>query len=179
VKERLLLITNVSLFAFAALALTTVQTSLWYQIFGYFPGPALWIPCLIYVALFRSTLESVLFAYVVALVLSTMTVMPEGVLMATCLALTLSTQIFKERFFWSAASYFMMVTGLASLMFHIYHWIFSFIFLDTPIHSPQISQWLIESLLTPLSAPILVPFFRWFDRLTNRELTTEISTQVS
>jgi hypothetical protein len=179
VKERLLLFSNVGLFAFATLVLGTVKTSLWYQMFGYFPGPALWIPCLIYVALFRSTLESVFFSYIVAFVLSTMTAMPDGILMAVCLALSLSTQIFKERFFWAASSYFMMVCGLASLMFHVYHWALSFVFLENPIHSPQVSEWLIEALLTPLAAPLLFPIFRWFDRLTSRETSNEISTQVS
>lgn len=178
-KEKIQLAANLSLFALATLFFGTIQTSLWFQIFGYFPAPALWIPALVFVALFRSTLESVVFSYLCAFVLSTLTVMPEGMLMFVCLALSLSLQVFKQRIYWSGSSYFMMTCGLAALFFHLFHWGATFLIGDNPLTSPQISDWLIEALLTPLLAPMAFPVFRWFDRLTNREQSTEVSAQVS
>jgi hypothetical protein len=178
-KEKLQLLTNIGLFAFATLLMGTVQTSLWFQILGYFPAPALWIPGLVYISLFRPTLEAVIFSYVCAFVLGTMTAMPEGMLMFVCLALSLSVQVFKQRIYWPGSSYFMMVCGLAALMFHVFHWAATFLIGDAPLTSPQISDWLIESLLTPLAAPLLFPFFRWFDRVTNREASGDVSAQVS
>lgn len=178
-KERLLLVANIGLFALAALLLGTIQTSLWFQIFGYFPAPALWIPCLLYVALFRSTLETVVFAYIIAFVLSTLTAMPEGMLMIACVALALTAQVFKQRIYWTSSSYFMMTCGLASILFHLVHWAVSFVVGDHPMTSPQISDWLIEALLTPLAAPLMFPLFRWFDRVTQREQPSEISARVS
>ena len=77
-KERFQLLGNVLLFLLMTMILATFQTSLWFQVVGYFPGPALWIPCLIYVSLYRSTLETVIFAYLTAFVLATMSAMPEG-----------------------------------------------------------------------------------------------------
>lgn len=178
-KEKLLLASNIGLFALAVLIFGTIQTSLWFQILGYFPAPAFWIPCLVYIALFRSPLETMLFSYLTGFLLSTMTAMPEGILATACLALALTTQSFKQRIFWSGSSYFMMTCGFAALAFHIYHWIATFIIGDMPLTSPQISNWLIEALLTPLAAPMLYPVFRWFDKLTNREQSNDVSAQVS
>jgi len=178
-KEKILLIANVLLFTLATLVLASLQTSLWFQIFGYFPGPALWIPCLIYVALFRSTLEAVIFAYLAGFALSTMTAMPEGILMVVCLALVLTAQLFKQRIYWPGASYLMMTCGLAALMFHVYHWAATFVLGDHPLTSPNVMDWLIEALLTPLAAPPLFPLFKWFDKITERDSSTDISAQVS
>ena len=178
-KERLLHLANVLLFVLAALVLASLQTSLWFQIFGYFPGPALWIPCLIYVALFRPTLEAIIFAYLAGFALSTMTAMPEGLLMAVCLGLVLTAQLFKQRIYWSGSSYLMMTCGLAALMFHVFHWALSYVLGDHPLTSPNVMDWLIEALLTPLAAPPLFPLFKWFDKITERDTTTDISAQVS
>jgi cell shape-determining protein MreD len=178
-KETLLRSANLLLFVTAAMVLASLQTSLWFQVFGYFPGPALWIPCLVYIALFRSTLEAVLFSYVMGVALAAMTTMPEGLLMIVCLALVLSTQTLKSRIYWTSSSYLMMVSGLAALCFHFYHWIASYIIGDHPLSSPNVMDWLIEALLTPLTAPPLFPIFQWFDRVTNREPPTEASAPMS
>lgn len=178
-KKRILQFANLMLFLTAALLLGSLQTSLWFQMFGYFPGPAMWIPCLVYIALNRTTLEAILFSYVCGLALSAMTSMPEGILMTICLALVLSTQILKSRIFWTTSSYLMMVSGLAALFFHIYLLIASYVLGDTPLTSPNITNWLIEALLTPLVAPPLQPLFQWFDKITDREPPTEASVQVS
>jgi cell shape-determining protein MreD len=175
-KENVTLASNVALFLLATLVLGTVQTSLWFQVFGYFPSPAFWLPCLVYVALYRSTLEAIIYSYLTAFVLSTLTSMPEGVLMITCLALSLATQVFKRRFHWTAASYAMLVCGLASVFFHVFHFATTWVVGDTPMTSPAIIDWLVEALLTPLTAPVLFPIFRWFDRLTNRESGIEMSS---
>lgn len=178
-KERMQLLGNVALFLIATLLLGTFQTSLWFQVFGYFPGPALWVTCLIYVALYRSTLETVIFAYVTAFVLATMTAMPEGLLMVTCLALALSAQVFKQRIYWQGASYSMLICGLGAFFFHIYHWTASFVIGDLPLSKPQVIDWIIEALLTPLAAPILFPVFHWLDKMTNREQAPEASARVT
>lgn len=178
-KEWSLLIGNHLLFVLATLILASLQTSLWFQIFGYFPGPALWIPSLIYIALFRSTTEAIIFSYVASVALSTMTAIPEGMLMSICLGLVLTAQLFKQRIYWSGLSYVMMTCGLASLIFHVYHWAATFIIGDTPMTSPQIMDWLIEALLTPLAAPLLFHVFAWFDQLTHRDPPSEVSAQVT
>ena len=98
--------------------------------------------------------------------------------MAVCLALALTAQVFKQRIYWTSASYFMMVCGLGALFFHFYHWGATFLIEDTPLTSPQISDWLIEALLTPLAAPLLFTLFQWFDHVTGRDPSTEISASL-
>lgn len=178
-KERLNLISSFVLFIGSAMLLATIKTSLWYQIFGNFAGPALWVPCLIYIALYRSTLETVIFCYLCAFILSAQTVMPEGLLMITCLALAISTQVFKQRIYWTGSSYIMLVCGLGALMFNFYYFVATQLISENPITRPQVIDWVIEALLTPLAAPILFPVFKWFDSITNRESSTEASAQVS
>jgi cell shape-determining protein MreD len=151
---------------------------LWFQIFGYFPGPALWLPCLVHVALYRTALETVIYSYLTALVLASLTVLPEENLMIVCLALSLSVQAFKRRFYWSSSSYLMLVCGLSSLAFHVYHFTLTFFVGTASISNPRISDWLIEALLTPLIAPLLMPIFRWFDKITNREQSIEGTAQI-
>ena len=174
-KAILLLLTNVFLFLLATLLLAACQTSFWLQIFGYFPPPALWIPVLVYVALFRSTMTAIVMSHLIAIALATSTAMPEGLMMVTCLAVALSVQVFKTRFYWTATTYFMLVCGLATLVFHIYHFAASWVLDDQPLTSPAISSWIIQSLLTPLFAPLLFPVFRWFDQITQRTEPPEIT----
>lgn len=174
-KAKLLLVANVALFLLATLLLAAGQTSFWLQIFGYFPPPALWIPALVYIALFRSTMTVVIVSHILAIALATSTAMPEGLMMISCLAVALSVQVFKTRFYWTATTYFMLVCGLATLVFHIYHFAASWVIADHPLTSPAISAWIIQSLLTPLFAPLLFPVFRWFDQITNRTEPPEIT----
>lgn len=177
-KENLKLAGNVLLFLLTTLVLATVQTSLWFQIFGYFPSPALWIPVLIYVALHRSTLETIIYSYLTAFVLASMTAMPEGLLMISCLGVALTAQVFKKRIYWVSASYIMMVSGLGALLFQLYHWIGAYVFGD-PLSSPAVIDWLIEALLTPLTAPVLFPVLQWFDRLTDREQSPDATARMT
>lgn len=176
-KGRLLQIANVMLFLIAAFFLATLKSSLWFQIFGYFPGPALWITTLIYIALTRSTLETVVFSYLCGFVLSPQTVMPEGMLMAICLALALSVQVLKKRIYWTAATYLMLVCGLGSLGFNIFHFFASNLLSEQAILRPAVTDWLVEALLTPLAAPVLFPLYRWFDSITQREQLSEAAGQ--
>ncbi|MDX9731813.1 MAG: hypothetical protein RBT63_08595 [Bdellovibrionales bacterium] len=174
-KEKALLAANIGLFILATLLLASAQTSLWLQIFGYFPPPALWIPGLVYLALFRSTMMIVIVSHLLAIALATATAMPEGLMMISCLAVALSVQVFKTRFYWNATTYVMLVCGLATLVFHIYHFIASWILTDHPLTSPAFSAWIIQALLTPLFAPLLFPIFRWFDQVTHRAEPPEVT----
>jgi len=178
-KEKALLVGNVILFLFAALVLVATQTSLWLQIFGYAPPPALWIPALVYIALFRSTLMLIIVSHLMAIALSSATAMPEGLLMVSCLSVALGIQFFKARFFWTATTYFMLVSGIAVLLFHCVHFLASWVVGDHPVTSPEISDWIIQALLTPLFAPALFPVFRWFDSITQQSESAEIAGTMS
>lgn len=177
-REWLLLSANVFLLCFATLLLGTAQTSLWFQIFGWFPAPAFWIPALVYAALNRPFMQMTLLTFLMSLVLLPMTVIPNALLFLLMFVLGCSVRLVKRRFYWAGSSYFMMVCGITALVFHIYHWLGSMVIGDSAVSTPEISDWLVQSLLTPLIAPILYEVFRWFDRLTEYEQPSEASADI-
>src|SRR5579863_6223079 len=119
-KEKALLFANIGLYVVAVMILGSFQTSFWFQIFGYFPSPAFWLPCLIYFSLHRGWIETILLSYLVGFVLSTMTAMPEGMLMLVCMSLALSVKMFKRRIYWETSTYMMLICGLGALVMHLY-----------------------------------------------------------
>ncbi len=177
-KETANLIGNILLFAIAGLILGSMQTSLWFQIFGNIPAPAFWIPILVYLFLFRRVNEAVPMMYFLCIILSTMTTISEGLFMLLCLALGLTVRIVKQRVYWPGHTYFMMVCGCAALLFHLYHMVGSMILEQTTISRPEILSWIIEALLTPLISPLLYIVFLWFDFWTEREQPAEVKAQV-
>ncbi len=177
-RERLLHAANILLLAFATLVLASLQTSLWFQVFGWFPAPAFWMPAVVYVALYRTPVEMLITVFIFCLILSTMTVMPEGMLFATLLALSGLIRAVKQRFYWAGTTYFMMTSGFATLSWHLLHWIGTSIIHSNPVSIPEIADWLIQALLTPLIAPPLYFLFRWFDRIAEREQPAEASADM-
>lgn len=178
-KEKLLKLTNIALFILMTLLLAGAQTSFWLQIFGYFPPPALWMPVLVYLALFRGTLATIILSHLVALSISSATAMPLGLVMIACLAVALSIQVFKTRIFWMQSTYFMMVSGLSVFVFHMTHFASSWALSDTPLTTPAIGDWIIQALLTPLVAPLLFPLFRWVDALTQQDDPPEVTGTIT
>ncbi len=174
-RERALVLANVILFGMTTLLLATVQTSLWFQILGWFPAPAFWIPVLVYISLYRAPVELVVGLFALSAILSPMTVMPGSLLFMICLLLGGAIRLIKQRFYWAGSSYFMMMSGIAALAWHVFHWLGSMVAGPEPLTSPEVSDWLIQALLTPLTAPPLHELFRWFDRLTDRGQPAEAS----
>jgi hypothetical protein len=177
-KERLFKAANIVALCLVVLILGTIQTSLWFQIFGYFPAPALWIPAVIYIALYRGTLEAILVVYLFCLTISTMTAMSIGLLVASAFVLVLVAQVFRQRIFWNTSSYIMMVSGVGTLLFHVTYWILSIFFDEYALRSPEILDWILEALLTPLVAPLLFRLFAWVDQTTRQIQPTIASAEV-
>lgn len=174
-KEKLILLGNGALFCFAVLVLGTMQTSLWFQIFGYFPAPALWLCAVVFISLYRSLTEAAFMIYAFSFLMSTMTVMPMALLMTATMGVGLATKFVKQRIYWPGSGYFMIACGLASLLFHILRWIGSSVLEEHALTSPEIGDWLLEALLTPLAAPALHALFWSFDRVSGREQPVEAS----
>ena len=169
VKERFLIYSNIFCFLVMALVAATLQTSLWFQIAGYFPAPALWIPVLVYVSMHRNAIEMLITLIFIAAVLATMTTMSDGVLLSTCLVLGVSVRIFKERIYWSSYTYSMLICGLSSFFFHLLKWLAAMALEEKQYFAPHILDWLIEAMLTALVAPVLFRFFLWIDEVFSRE----------
>ncbi len=168
-KERFLLYSNIFCFLLFALVAASLQTSLWFQIAGYFPAPALWIPVLVYVSMHRNSVEMLITTILIAAVLATMTTMSDGVLLLSCLILCVSARIFKERIFWPNYTYAMLICGLSSFFFHFVKWIAAIFLEEKHFFAPHVLDWIIEGMLTALVAPLFFRFFSWLDEIFGRE----------
>ena len=168
-KERFLLYTNIFVFLLFALVAASLQTSLWFQIAGYFPAPALWIPVLVYVSMHRNAVEMLITIILIAAVLATMTTMSDGVLLMSCIILGVSARIFKERIYWSTYTYSMLICGLSAFFFHFVKWIAAIFLEEKHFFSPHVLDWIIEAMLTALIAPAFFKVFGWIDEVFGRE----------
>ncbi len=177
-RENLLLVSNFLLLGLATLVLATAQSALWFQIFGGFPAPAFWIPVLVYASLYRKFGQMAILAFLMSLTLKPMTVMPVPFLFFMLFLVGSTLRLVKQRFYWVGHSYFMMISGIAALLFHVYHSLGTLIIGDSSLASPEISDWLVQALLTPLVAPVLYEIFRWFDRATEFEQPSEASANI-
>ncbi len=177
VKQIWLRLFQFTLFLAALILLSTMQTSFWLQVFGYWPAPNMWIPVLVYFALYNQIIPLFWFIYLCFWVLSTLTLIPDGILILLIMSIGLFTRFFKRRIYWSGSTYFMLACSGASLLFNALHCILSLSFEADPMRSPQIATWLGQALLTTIPAFILFPIFQWFDKLTQRE-STEASAEL-
>lgn len=175
-KERLLKASNVVLLLLAVVLLGTIQSSFWFQVFGYIPAPALWIPALIFISIFRSSTEAMIVTALFGFALSTMTAMSDGLLLSSMYMVTIGSRLFRKRIFWSTNSYTMILCGFSAFFFHVFYWVLSLLFESTKLTSPQIVDWIAEGLLTSLFAPTLFAFFHWIDRMTGQEESTRATS---
>lgn len=166
---------NILLFLLVTVLLAAGQTSFWLQLFGSFPPPALWMPVLVYLALYRTAVKSVLLAYLIAIALTPTTTMPESLFMISCALTALGIQKLKNRIYWTTTTYFMMVAGLATAFFHLIYFTSTWVLNIYPITSPNIAGWIVQSFLTPLFAPLFVPIFRWIDLITQHTESAEVA----
>ena len=176
-KERLLKAANILLMLLTVVLLGTIQSSFWFQVFGYIPAPALWVPALIFVAIFRSGIEAILLSTLFSFGLSTMTAMPPGLLVTSIFLVTVCARVFRKRIYWPTSSYTMIVCGFGALFFHIFYLILSLIVETTKLSSPEIVDWIAEGLLTSLFAPTLFVLFHWIDRLTGQDEPSSAGTE--
>lgn len=177
-RDQGLLIGNYAAFALIGLALATLQSSLWMQVFGSFPAPHLWLPIAIYWSIYRKPQEGILICYVLSIAIAPLTAAPMGILLLLLLILWGCVYVFKRRIFWPGTTYFMLVVGAATLALPILHFILSWIFERNPTSSFYFFEWIMKSLLTPLvSIPLLV-LFQKIDMLTHKEIPTETGATI-
>lgn len=177
-KERLLKAANVLLMLLSVVLLGTLQSSFWFQVFGYIPAPALWIPALIFVAIFKSSVEAMIVTSLFGFALSTMTTMSNGLLLTSMFMVTVGSRLFRKRIYWSTNSYVMMLCGFSAFFFHVFYWIISLCFEQAKLTHPEFIDWIAEGLLTSLFAPTLFAYFGWIDRVTNQDDATAANTEI-
>lgn len=171
-------LTNYLIFLVAAILLTALQSSLWLQLFGWFPAPQIWLAILTFWVLYRELWESVAMMYILATVVSAFTAMPFAHLLVINLLTCLTLAFTKKRVYWAGSTFYMLASGASVLCLFVFTFLISWRYDKNPIRDVSLFSWLISVLLTMLVSLPLHSIFGWFDRFTNKEHPTEAGTGV-
>jgi hypothetical protein len=171
-------LSNYAIFAAALLILAGLQTSLWLQLFGWFPAPQIWLCILVFWVLYREFWESVIMMYLISMIMAPFTSLPFSHLLTLNILNCLALVFIKRRVYWSGATFFMMAAGASVLIFAALSVFLSWRFDARPIRHFAFFQWLLTLLLTMLFALPLHTIFSWLDRLTHKEHPTEAGTGI-
>ena len=87
---------NYFIYAVAVLLLSALQTSLWLQLFGWFPPPQIWLTTLVFWVLYRALWEGVIMVYILTIVVSPFTAQPLSHLLLVTM-LTFAALFFSKR----------------------------------------------------------------------------------
>lgn len=177
-REASLVVSNYIVFLLLCFLLTGIQASLWLQLFGYFPGPILWIPILNYWAFHRRPIEAVIMAYFIVYILSTMTGMPLSIIFVSVLACYLLIFLLKDRVLWSGPSHFTLSTAISAYTLPFVILVTSWAFEDQPIVDFQFFNWILSPLITALISLFLYPVFIILDRLTAKGTPRDNESEV-
>jgi hypothetical protein len=177
-RELTLLASNYFIFVIITTALASVQSSLWLQVFGYFPAPYLWLTVLNYWVMFRRPVKAVIMTYFVVYVLIAMTGMPLNMIFAVLITNFFIINFLKDRVLWSGPTHFMLACGTSALLLPVNILAFSMMLEANPIADFYFFDWILRSLLTALFS---LPFFHIFsliDKFTQQEAPKDTSSQI-
>lgn len=168
---------NLAVVMILVLGLGLLQTTIWYQLFYPVTSPNFWLPVVVYLSLYRSLRSSLVSIYVVGLFLAAMTSQPIYLLFLSLIFLYFSTQIIRVKFFWSGASYFVIVSTVAVPVYHFLDWVFSLNFEINYLRSPRLGAWFFEIIMMPVIAPVLFAIMRKIDELTRLQGPNEYGVE--
>jgi hypothetical protein len=171
-------LTNYLVFTVTLMLLTALQSSLWLQLFGWFPAPQIWMTVLVFWVLYRELWEAVAMMYLLAAVLSAFTALSFPALLVICLLTCFALVFAKRRVYWAGSTFFMLANGACVGFFILFTIMVSWRYDKNPITDFSIVRWLITLLLTMLVSLPLHFIFSWFDRLTQKDHPTEAGTGV-
>lgn len=151
-KGKSAFITSLSLYLLFLGLLATAQTTLWYQIFGSFPPPVLWLPVLVFMSLTQELYEGLLLIYLSGFFLSFLTSMPTTQLLLILLSLFFTIRMIKNRIFMPGFKYFFFICLLSGFILQFYQYLFYWIFDNLTISFSNLFYQFVQSILTPLAA---------------------------
>ncbi|MCH2534777.1 MAG: hypothetical protein MK008_10085 [Bdellovibrionales bacterium] len=176
-KDQTKLIKNFAFFLSTLLILTTLETSLWMQVFGTFPSPSFWIPVLVYWSIYRSHKQGLFMAYLMAFIISPLTALPLGMFLLTNLVLFEIAFFVRSRFYQPGVIYFTLVCGLITFSLPIVLLLLSWLIENKPLKDLQVFALFMKPLLTMLVCIPLSYLFMYFDDKTDIALPTETGRQ--
>lgn len=144
-----------------------VQTTIWYQLVGGIPAPALWLNVILYIILYRQRLEAILINYCLALVVAPFTSASLASLWINLLVISLVVSFAKKRLFWPGTRYFIISSFGISILFQITSGLFSY-FMDRNVVAWGLYTRTIEVLFTPICAAPVFWLLSFVDRLSEK-----------
>lgn len=161
-------ILNTSILFLILLFVTGIQTTLWFQFFGQFPPPHLWLIVIVYVILYRGARLSLFLTYLMGFSVLSLTATSMGMLFVNLLILYAIISTLKSRFYWGGVGYFSLMCLIASFLFHFVYLVTSMIFEH---QMAEILFWsrLGQGLLTPVVAIAFYPILKRLDQWTLSE----------
>ena len=144
--------------------LTMIQNSFWPSIFGNQIPIYLWIPCVIYWALYRRTGETVLMIYFITLSVASTSSLLAGYLLAFH-ALVLLTLFLFKRVYYTSWIFFSTACALTLLFFPFSLWVLSHI-IAGKAYFPGFLSWIGGGVATWILSFPLLSLFQWIDHLT-------------
>lgn len=139
------------------------QNSIWPEIFGeYFPL-YLWIPCLIYWLLYRSTWQAGIWIYIFSLwMAANSTILLSHFLML--LALMFLVILFFQRVYYTSLNFFSTACAVSLLCFPCLSWLLS-IWLEGYFYFPPLLSWIGGGMVSWILSFPLFFLFTWIDHL--------------
>lgn len=145
--------------------ISILQNNIWPVIVGIHLPLQLWIPCLVYWALFRSAGPAIFFIYLMMINMVSTSAIPFGCLLGVTSLITLLL-IFFKRVYYINWMFFSIGTALVLLFFPLLLWLFSG-WTDEKIYIPNLIFWLGGGLMNWLFSFPLLWLFQWVDQLLN------------
>lgn len=172
------LIANYAFFTVILLLATALQCSLWLNLFGWFPAPQIWLSILVFWVLYREFWETVVMAYIVAIVASAFTALPFPHMLVNCLMTCAILAFARRRVYWAGATFYMLAAGGGVIAFFVVSWIIAWFYDPSPIQQPPLFGWLVTLLLTMLVSLPLHGILSFVDRLTEKDHPADAGTGV-
>ncbi len=170
-----LLIGNYLIFLGFLALFVAFQSSVWFQVLGSLPAPQMWIPVFVFWCIYREPHESVIMTYALTALVSTQTSLTFAIFLSINVCIFASVWLIKQRFYWSGSGFYILMSGLSTLIFFILHLLFSLLLEDNPLTRPDWFSWALSPLLTMFFALIFYHVFFLFDRITAKEVPRETS----
>lgn len=166
------------IFLFLTYVLCSLQTVVWYQLFGTWASPFFCFILFVYFGLDKEDWKSVIYCYASIFIYSLFTYSSLGILMLTCLFNYILLYVVKNRVYWPGSAYFTLITGVSMTLFHVVYLINSYLF-ETRVSPILIWDRLFQILATTLIAFYAYPVIKRLDILFKPEMPSEVHGELN
>lgn len=163
---------NLFLIFLLTVLLSGFQTTFWFQVFGNLPSPLLWLNLVLYLILYRKSLEAILTVYGIGLLLHPFTAMPLGFLWLHLLIAFAVMTFIKKRVFWTGSRYFFLASIGIGLTYQLSYFLISQ-WLEKNPASLNFFHRSFEIFFTALASIPMYALLAWVDQITQKEILPE------